>query len=274
MRNRLGTGGIRVDAPGNRQSTKCPPGWLVSTFDRVPTFASEPPPLPLPILSDQRWEDLAFLHWAVDPHEVRPFLPPGTEPDVWTDGATYVGLVPFRMRRAGPGSRFPVPHFGTFLETNIRCYSVDDAGRHGVVFRSLDADRLAVVLLARWGIRIPYQWARMNAVTVGSVHSYRTRRRRPRPTVRSELALRVGPQVRATPLEDFLTQRWGMHSTIGRRGMWTPNRHEPWVLHEAEILHLDDELGAAAGFQLAATPDLRPLWSPGVRTQFGRPTLI
>lgn len=236
--------------------------------------ASSPAPLRRPVIFDQRWENLAFLHWAVEPAAVRPYLPPGIEPDVWSDGRTYVGLVPFRMRRAGPGRGLPMPYLGSFLETNIRLYSVDAAGRHGVVFRSLDASRLAVVLLARLGIRIPYQWARMHADTIGNVHTYRTVRRWPRPRARSGLVLEVGGTVTPTALEHFLTRRWGMHSALGGRTMWTPNQHGPWAMHEARIVHLDDELGAAAGFPLAGQPDLRPLWSPGVRTLFGRPTLF
>ena len=38
---------------------------------------------------------------------------------------------------------------GSFLETNVRLYSVDEHGRRGVVFRSLEADRLLPVLTAR-----------------------------------------------------------------------------------------------------------------------------
>lgn len=232
------------------------------------------PSLPGRILFDQRWDDLAFLHWAVDPAAVTPYLPPGTRPDVWEDGATYVGLVPFRMRRAGFGRGVPVPYFGSFLETNIRLYSIDADGRRGVVFRSLDADRLAVVLLARFGVRIPYLWARMRAHAVADVHTYLAERRWPGPRAVSELVLTLGERVAPTPLEDFLTMRWGMHSRRGRGTMWTPNRHDPWEFRSATIVHLHDEFGATAGFPLTGEPDLRPLWSPGVRAFFGRPRRV
>ena len=243
-------------------------------------FPRTPPPLPRPVVFDQRWTDLTFLHWAVDPADVAPYLPPGTRPDVWTDGATHLGLVPFRMTHAGPG-HLPVPWFGWFPETNIRLYSVDDEGRHGVVFRSLEASRLAVVLLARFGVRIPYTWARM---TIEHDHAgpdtrrYRSRRRWPGRTAAgpsTDVAIRIGARIEPTPLEQFVTARWGMHSSLhGGRTRWFPNTHGPWPLHEAELLALDDGLAAAAGFDLAPVPDLRPLWSPGVRTCFGRPTLL
>lgn len=46
----------------------------------------------------QRWRDLTFLHWAVDPDLVAPLLPRGTRPDLH-DGATYTSA------RRAPGPR-------------------------------------------------------------------------------------------------------------------------------------------------------------------------
>ena len=96
----------------------------------------------------QSWHDLAFLHWAVPPETVAPFLPRGAEPDT-LDGVTYVGLIGFRMVRLGPLRGPGIPYLGTFCETNVRLYSVDPQGRRGVVFRSLEAERLLPVLTAR-----------------------------------------------------------------------------------------------------------------------------
>ena len=103
--------------------------------------AAVAPPLSGRVLFDQEWTDLVFLHWPVPPEAVAGFLPAGVRPDV-LDGVTYVGLIPFHMRRAGPGRGHAVPWLGDFLETNVRLYGVDDEGRHGVVFRSLESSRL------------------------------------------------------------------------------------------------------------------------------------
>jgi uncharacterized protein YqjF (DUF2071 family) len=243
------------------------------------------PPLSRTVVFDQMWCDLTFLHWPVDPSEVAPFLPPGTRPDT-IDGLTYVGLVPFRMRRAGPGRRLPVPYFGSFGEVNVRLYSVDDDDRHGVVFRTLDADRLAVVALARWGLRIPYVWSHIDtepypstrtdpfpSFPPGTVREYRVRRRFPGPGPRSRIAITVQHPVSPTPVEVFLTARWGMHSSFAGRGLWTPNEHAPWPLFGAAVDVLSDDLVAAAGLHPTAGL-LRPLWSPGVRTLFGAPVLL
>ena len=107
-----------------------------------PEQVTDTPPRPAGrTVFTQGWRDVTFLHWAVDPALVAPLLPAGTRPDV-LDGATYVGLIPFRMRRIGVLGAPGLPWAGSFAETNVRLYSTDDAGRRGVVFRSLDADRL------------------------------------------------------------------------------------------------------------------------------------
>ena len=71
----------------------------------MPVSVVEPvsPTSPRPVhrtVFTQGWRDATFLHWAVDPASVAPLLPAGTRPDVF-DGATYVGLIPFRMQRIG-----------------------------------------------------------------------------------------------------------------------------------------------------------------------------
>lgn len=99
------------------------------------------------MLFDQTWLDLTFLHWPVRP-DVYILFPVGTRPDVFADGMTYVALVPFRMGYTALGRRLRMPYFGTFAETNVRLYSVDDAGRHGVLgFCSLETARSCVSMM-------------------------------------------------------------------------------------------------------------------------------
>ncbi len=75
------------------------------------------------------------------------------------DGSAWVGLIGFRMQGAGLGRGPAIPYFGSFNEINVRLYSREPDGTRGVVFLSLDASRLAVVLAAR-AAGIPYVWSR------------------------------------------------------------------------------------------------------------------
>lgn len=229
------------------------------------------PPLTGTVLMNQDWLDLTFLHWAVDPERVAHLMPPGVRPDVH-EGRTYVGLVLFRMADAGPGRRSSVPWAGTFLETNVRLYSVDATGRRGVVFLSLDTDRLVVVAGARFGFRLPYRWARMSHAHAGDVHDYRCALRWPGVRARSRVVVRVGASREPTALDQFLSARWGLHTRHLGRTLHIPNEHGHWPLHDAELLDLDDGLVRSVGLGDLATgsPD-QVAFSPGVHTRFGLP---
>ncbi len=230
------------------------------------------PTTPRPVtrtLFTQGWRDLAFLHWAVDPDLVAPHLPAGTRPDT-VDGATHVGLIPFRMRRIGFFGLPGLPYLGSFAETNVRLYSVDEAGRRGVVFASLEADRLLPVLAARWVARLPYVFARMRVTPDGDLRRYTSLRRWPGPrTAHSAITVRVGEAIADPgPLERHLTSRWGLHEPfLGRTAYW-PNEHPEWSLHRAELVELDESLTAAAGLPMTGAPD-SVLFSPGVDVRFG-----
>lgn len=240
------------------------------------TFNPLAPPLVGPRIMRQDWTRLTFVHWAVDPAIIAPLLPAGTRPDT-LDGVTYVGLIPFEMRRAGFAHGPAVPFFGDFAETNVRLYSVDDQGRHGVVFRSLETDRLAVSLGARLAFATPYTWARMSLGRDGDLLDYRSRRRWPTPHgAGGRVVVRRGAVIdEPDELSVFLSARFGLHTRHLGRTWWVPNTHAPWVLREGELLELDDTLVAAAGLPgVVDTPPVSVLTTDPVHTSFGLPRLV
>jgi uncharacterized protein YqjF (DUF2071 family) len=260
----------------------CDDSWEPGGMDAADTLDPQGPPLRGRGFVHQWWRDLTFAHWRVDPAVVAPLLPPGVRPDVH-DGSSWVGLIPFTLSEGGFGSGGPaVPRLGTFLETNVRLYSVDDEGRHGVVFRSLEAAQVPIVLAANSSLRIPYKLARMSRAPVtmpedptGTVVTYRTRRRtRARPA--SAMTVEIGaPVPDPSSLEIFLTARFGAHTRAWGRTLWVPNTHGPWPLRRARLLDLDDELVAAAGLPgVVVSPPESVLFSTGVHTVFGRPQLV
>ena len=235
--------------------------------------AWQAPSLPGIRIMHQRWLDATFLHWRVEPTAVAPLLPPGTRPDVY-DGTSWVGLIAFRMVGAGIGRGPSIPWFGTFAETNVRLYSVDATGRRGVVFRSLDASRLAVVLGARAAFGLRYEWARMTVREDGDEIRYSTARRWPGPRgAGGRIVIRPGEALDARdPLADFLTARWGLHSRWLGRDLFVPNQHETWPLQRATLVDLEDSLIAAGGLPgVVDRPPESVLFSRGVATVFGTP---
>jgi len=126
-----------------------------------------------------RWEEVTFLHWRYEPEAVQRLLPPGLEVDT-CEGAAWVGLVLFRMRIGLLGLP-PVPWLLTFPETNVRTYVRMHDGAAGVWFFSLDAARLAPVLVGRSTYRLRYCWSAMSITRSGATISYTTHRRLPGP---------------------------------------------------------------------------------------------
>lgn len=226
------------------------------------------PALPTPVIMDQYWGDAVFLHWRIPTPDAARFMPPGTVPDEY-DSASWVGLIGFRMRGAGFGRGLPVPYFGTFTEVNVRLYSRDRDGVRGVVFLTLDASRLAVVLGAR-AAGIPYVWSRCRAWHGPESTGYSVDRFR---GASSSFSVVPAGAAATDPLSIHLTARFGLHSRLGGRTLYIPNTHTPWPLQQAVLETCNDGLVHAAGLTVEGPPE-SVLYSPGVQTQFGRPRAL
>lgn len=220
----------------------------------------------------QGWHDLASLHWRYDPADVQRLLPAGFRVDTF-DGSAWVGLLPFHMRRIRVPGLPPFGPLSTFPETNVRTYLVDPRGRRGVWFCSLDITRLVPTLVARATYNLPYCWARMTLDRAGDVWTYASQRRWPRTAAASRIQVRVGQRLapdEVTDLDHFVSARWALGSTMLGRLRWAEVEHEPWPLHRAELVDLDESLVTAAGLPAPAGPP-HVLWSPGVEVRIGPP---
>lgn len=124
----------------------------------------------------QRWSELLFLHWRLEPGEIQKRLPEGLYVDTF-GGSAWIGVVPFFMERIRPVGLPALPWLSWFLELNVRTYVHDENGRPGVWFFSLDCNQPVAVELARKAFRLPYQHARMSAKRGGGEVSYHSRRK-------------------------------------------------------------------------------------------------
>lgn len=240
-----------------------------------PVSTACPRPVRRPVMR-QGWRDLCSIHWRYPAATVQALLPPGFTVDTF-EGDALVGLLPFRMERVRFGPLGPFGRWSTFPETNVRTYLVDGRGRRGVWFCSLDIDRLVPTLVARASYNLPYCWGRMSIERRGDVVEYLQRRRWPRgATAASRVAVRVGAPRPPGPDDDlvaFVTARWALGTTFAGRPVWAEVDHEPWPVHDAELLVCDESLVTAAGLP-APTGEPLVLWSPGVEVAIGRPRLV
>ena len=225
-----------------------------------------------------RWEELTFVHWPYPPEIVQALLPDGLTVDTH-DGWAYVSLIPFRMSDAAPRFVPSVPWISRFLETNVRTYVIDSAGNRAIWFFSLEANRLAIVAFAKGLLGFPYVWSEMSLEIQGDTRRYTTRRRRwPRePGSTTDVTIEVGSTIdEPDGLDHFLTARWGTVASSplsGRRLQHHPVDHEPWTLHEAELIDYRDESIVAAGLPTpSGTPRVR--FAEPVRATFAIPDAV
>jgi hypothetical protein len=97
------------------------------------------------------WQHLAMLNYEVDAGLLLPFLPAGTELDLW-QGKLFISIVGFRFLKTKMFGLLPIPMHSNFEEVNLRFYVRRQAGnevRRGVVFIREMVPRQATAFVAR-----------------------------------------------------------------------------------------------------------------------------
>src|SRR5436190_1120096 len=200
------------------------------------TFIPDSPePVRHPVML-QSWCAISFLHWPYAPHLLQTRLPSGLEIDTF-DELGWVGLTPFRLE----GLRLPflpaLPWLSSFPETNLRTYVKGSAGR-GIWFFSLDASRAAAVFAARATYGLPYFWAEMQVRRAGARVEYESSGHA---GGRIKITVEPGNRLGApSPLALFLTERYRLYSLYAGKLAFANVEHEPWPLHDARLLHLEE----------------------------------
>ncbi|GAA5483455.1 hypothetical protein Hsar01_02688 [Haloferula sargassicola] len=182
----------------------------------------------------QRWSGLLFLHWRVDPEQLRPKLPPGLHLDLH-QGEAWLGIVPFFMDRVRPTGMPPVPGLSWFRELNVRTYVHDDRGLPGVWFFSLDCDQPLAVEIARARFHLPYEHAFMTASRRDVEIRYACRRKNRKETAHFAYSP-AGPAVPADPgsLDFFLAERYLLFSQSRDGRIFSGQvHHSPYLLEPA-----------------------------------------
>jgi uncharacterized protein YqjF (DUF2071 family) len=206
-----------------------------------------------------RWSDLAFLHWPIDPAQIRPMIPDVLEIDTFEDRA-WLGIVPFRMEEVHLRFAPPIPTANAFPELNVRTY-VRAGTRRGVWFFSLDAASSVAVRGARLMYNLPYFDAEMSVERHGERIEYRSQRvHGGAPPARLHAIYEpVGPVSLAEEgtLDHFLVERYCLFNVqhSGAAG-YIDIHHQRWPLQPATADIGVNTMATAAGITLPETPPL------------------
>lgn len=103
------------------------------------------------------WKHLAMLNYEIEPSVLVPYIPIGTELDLW-NGKNLVSVVGFLFVKTRVFG-IPIPFHRNFEEVNLRIYvrrKAEDGWRRGVVFIKEIVPRAAIALTARKLYNEPY----------------------------------------------------------------------------------------------------------------------
>ncbi len=218
-----------------------------------------------PWASYQRWTDLLFCHWAIDPADLRPFVPAELELDTW-GGKGYVTLVPMYMAELALPVIEELPGLDHFSELNFRTY-VKHKGRRGVYFFRIDAPNALANLGARLFFHTPYEtaeqtWSRASDGTVW----FASHRVQPGPDATFVAHWKpTGPTSNPAPgsLRAFLADRFSAFAVTGGRVFRGDLIHDPWPVRDATWTIQVNTVLSSFGFNLPGPPD-EVYASPGV----------
>jgi len=213
--------------------------------------ARHPPSGSRPVMY-QRWEQLLFLHWAVEREIIQRSLPHGLYADTF-DGAGWLGIVPFAMRGVRPAGLPAVGPVSNFLELNVRTYVHDERGVPGVWFYSLDCNQPLAVLVAQILFGLPYRHAAMRAEFAETI-AYESTRRATDSTARYVWQPHGENRTAAVgSLEFFLLERYHLYAARGKNIYRGTVAHPPYEFREAGLRELSTAPATLDGF-----PDLEP----------------
>ncbi len=210
------------------------------------------------------WKHLAMLNYEIEPTVVMPFVPLGTELDLW-NGKVLVSVVGFLFVKTRVFG-FPIPFHRDFEEVNLRIYvrrKAEDGWRRGVVFIKEIVPRAAIALAARKLYNEPY-------IALPTAHRIEEERGVVKSAEYSwqlggqqnglKLTTRGAPQVLCAGSDaEFITEHyWGYNAQ--RNGSTLEYRvvHPRWRVYEVADVKLDCDIAGLYGKQFCDSLSCKP----------------
>jgi uncharacterized protein len=212
----------------------------------------------------QTWQDLAFIHYPVDPAPVQALLPKGLELQTF-EGKAWIGVVPFEMARVAPRVFHGLLSMPRFPELNVRTY-VTLKGKPGVWFLSLDTTSAPAVLVGRRQFHLPYHRARMSISHKENELAFSSSRLTGQADFTAFYSP-TGPVFYPKPgsFEHWAAERYCLYFHEPKIGLKRVDvHHVPWPLQKAQVQITACTMLTAAGLPM---PTVQPIchFSSGVQ---------
>lgn len=213
---------------------------------------------------EAEWRNLILANYIVDPKILYPYLPYGTEIDVWQNNC-YVSLVGFRFLNTKILG-WKIPFHVNFTEVNLRFYvrhqAEDGEWRRGVVFISEIVPKPAITLVANTLYNenyttkpMRYQWSKTEKLKVGYEWKHRSKWHRILATGATKPeAIPVGSEA------EFITEHyWGYAKMNPHKTMQYQVEHPRWQVHPVQDFVIDVDFKSLYGDVFAFLNAQQPL---------------
>ena len=218
---------------------------------------STPPPSRTTTFLSAEWHNLVVVNFPVPQSLLLPYLPSGTELDLWQDKA-LVSLVAFQFintRVLG----VPIPFHRNFEEINLRFYVRRREGTHvkrGVVFIKELVPRWAIATVARVVYHENYVCVPMtHQVSIqGSERllNYYWREQHRNNSIQATVTDAPQPLQAGSEAEFILEHYWGYCRVSSTQTIEYEVQHPPWRAWTMPQIVLDADLSATYGADFGA----------------------
>ncbi|PZE35397.1 DUF2071 domain-containing protein [Curtobacterium sp. MCPF17_031] len=210
------------------------------------------------------WDDVVFAHWRCEPETLARLVPRGTRPDI-VDGSAWVGLVSYVFRETQVPPFPPSTRLGSMTEVTVEVLTVDDVGRRGIAYLTVDTPNVPAIVAAHALLGVPYTFAWARSRRRGETLGHRSVRHpdRVRHPIRAVRQARrtggaTGPrhaasvrvvagEVDRSALAADLTTRAGIHARLLAQTLYWQRQHAPLTVRSARLERLEGDLPDAVG---------------------------
>jgi len=238
---------------------------------------ARPWPLPqAPWIMSQQWRNLTFVHYAIDPKMLHPFIPKGLELDTYHDQA-WISIVVLQVHHLRLRFMPPIPGVLHFNQMNIRTYVRSSEGKPGVYFLRIGATSRFAVFGASTFMYMPFVHAdlRMDSLPMDKSKSNQPPAQHINCSLPDHTKLRMSVMpdsspfpASSNPLTQWLTERYCQYCDslhpIPLRAKGTENsellitdiQHAAWTLQTVTVSVGENTLLQPFGITLPSSPHL------------------
>lgn len=202
------------------------------------------------------WRKLAMANYIVDPQALLPYLPSGTELEIW-NGNCYLSLVGFQFKETRLRG-IKVPFHVNFEQVNLRFYVVrktENEVRRGVVFIQEIVSKPALSLVANLVFREHYITRRMQHSTEIDADSIKVQYAWKTSNKWNKIEVIASSKAEGIPLDseaEFITEHyWGYAKKNAQKTNEYEVTHPRWLHYPVQDYTVDVDFARTYGENFA-----------------------